>query len=112
MILNIEVLNLKQTNKEERMMLDKLEVLNPVASTDTRRIKPALRPPSLDGKRVGLYWNYKPGGNYALDRVGEEIKARFKGVSVKMYPSPRPVPQSVLNAVRSECDVVVGSTAD
>ena len=94
------------------MTLDKLEVLNPVALTGSRRTRPALRPPSLDGKRVGLYWNYKPGGNYALDRVGDEIKARFKGVSVKMYPSPRPVPQSVLDAVKNECDVVVGATAD
>lgn len=94
------------------MTLDKLEVLNPVAPADSRRIKPALRPSSLDGKRVGLYWNYKPGGNFALERVGDEIKARFKGASVKMYPSPRPVPRSVLDTVKSECDVVVGSTAD
>ena len=93
-------------------MLDKLEVLNPVATFGSQRIKPALRPLSLDGKRVGLYWNFKPGGNYALERVGEEIKARFKDVSVKMYPSPRPVPKSVLSAVKNECDVVVGATAD
>lgn len=94
------------------MTLDKLEVLNPVALTGLRKIDPAVRPTSLEGKRVGLYWNYKPGGNHALDRAGEEIKRRFKGVSVKMYPSGRPVPKSVLDAVKSECDVVVGSTAD
>jgi hypothetical protein len=99
-------------NKEELIMLDKLEVLNPVADLPSEPLKPALRPQSLDGKRVGLYWNYKPGGNYALERVGEQIKARFKAASVKMYSSPRPVLKSVLDAVKSECDVVVGATGD
>ena len=95
-------------------MVRTLEVLNPVAElpVESQRIKPAVRHPSLDGKRVGLYWNFKPGGNYALERVGEEIKARFKDVSVNLYSAPRPVPKSVLNAVKNECDVVVGSTAD
>ena len=94
------------------MMKDALEVLNPVADMPSEMIKPAIRPLSLDGKRVGLYWNYKPGGNYALERVGEEIKARFKVVCVKMYSSPRPVLKSVLDAVKSECDVLVGATGD
>jgi hypothetical protein len=104
----------KKVNIERRnkMVADKLEVLNPVADMPSESVKPAIRPLSLDGKRVGLYWNYKPGGNYALERVGEAIKERFNGVSVKMYPSPRPVPKSILDAVKSECDVVVGSTGD
>lgn len=94
------------------MVADKLEVFNPVADMPSEKVKPAIRPLSLDGKRVGLYWNFKPGGNFALERVGEGIKARFKGVSVKMYSSPRPVRKSVLDAVKSECDVLVGSTGD
>ena len=98
--------------KEKQMMIDNFEVLNPVAEMPSERVKPAIRPLGLDGKRVGLYWNYKPGGNYALERVGEEIKARFNGVSVKLYSSPRPVLKSVLDAVKSECDVVVGASGD
>jgi hypothetical protein len=98
--------------KEKQMMNDALEVLNPVADMPSEMIKSAIRPLSLDGKRVGLYWNYKPGGNHALERVGEEIKARFNVTSVKMYSSPRPVLKSVLEAVKNECDVIVGSTGD
>jgi hypothetical protein len=96
------------------MMLDRIEVLNPVAEmpSASQNVDPAPRPPSLDGKRVGLYWNYKAGGNYALERVDEEIKARFKEVGVKLFPSPRPVPQETLDAVKRECDVVVGATGD
>ena len=98
--------------KEKQMMKDTLEVLNPVADMPSEMVKPAIRPLSLDGKRVGLYWNYKPGGNFALEHVGEEIKARFNVASIKMYSSPRPVLKSVLDAVKSECDVVVGATGD
>ena len=96
------------------MMLDRIEVLNPVAEMPpaSQNIEPAPRPPSLEGKRVGLYWNYKAGGNYALERVEEEIRARFKDASVTLYPSPRPVPQETLHAVKRECDVVVGATGD
>ena len=94
--------------------LETLEVLNPVADmpADSKSMKAAPRPTTLDGKTVGLYWNFKPGGKDALERVGEAIKARFKDVTVKMYSAPRPVPKSVLAAITSECDVVVGSTAD
>jgi hypothetical protein len=94
--------------------LETLEVLNPVAELPaaSRSVNPAPRPTTLDGKRVGLYWNYKPGGKDALERVGEAIKARFKDVTVKTYSAPRPVPKKVLDALVSECDVVVGSTAD
>jgi hypothetical protein len=93
-------------------MKDTLEVLNPVADMPSEMVQPAARPLSLEGKRVGLYWNYKPGGNYALERVGEAIKARFNVMSVKMYSSPRPVLKSVLDAVKNECDVLVGATGD
>ena len=95
-------------------MSDKIVVLNPVAEMPSaaQRVNPAPRPSTLDGKRVGLYWNFKPGGDYVLERVGEEIKKRFTVGSIKMYPSPRPVPDHILHAVKNECDVVVGATAD
>jgi hypothetical protein len=95
-------------------MLDKIVVLNPVAEMPSaaQRINPAPRPSTLDGKRIGLYWNFKPGGDYVLEWVGEELKKRFTGARVKLFPSPRPVPENILNAVKSECDVVVGATAD
>lgn len=95
-------------------MAESIEVLNPVADLPAalRSISAAPRPTTLDGKRVGLYWNYKPGGKDALERVGEAIKARFKDVTVKTYSAPRPVPKGILESIVSECDVVVGSTAD
>ena len=91
-----------------------LEVLNPVADlySESTQFSAARRPPSLEGKRVGLYWNYKPGGNIALETVQRALEARYDNIQVKMYPAPRPVPKNVLEAVQKECDAVIGSTAD
>ena len=91
-----------------------LEVLNPVAefAGDRETYAPAPRPSTLNGARVGLYWNRKPGGDHALNRIGEGIAAQFPGVTYKIYSSPRPVRQEVMDAIREECDVVVGSGGD
>lgn len=97
-------------NKAEQR--SQLEVLNPVGETPSQSFTAAPRPKTLDGKQVGLYWNFKPGGNFALERVGEEIQARFKDVKVKLYPTPRPIPKAALETIKQECDVVIGSTAD
>ncbi len=96
------------------MSASQLEVLNPVAdlSTEKQQNSVAPRPLSLEGKRVGLYWNYKPGGNHALERIKEALEASHKGIQVKMYAAPRPVPQKVLEAIKTECDVTVGATGD
>ena len=58
-----------------------LEILNPVAqlAADMGEPQPApKRPSSLQGARVGLYWNRKPGGNNALERVGQLLKRAFQ----------------------------------
>ena len=95
-------------------MAEGLEVLNPVAAllAVSQQVPPAGRPSTLEGRRVGLYWNYKPGGNHALERIKEVLESSYRNIRVKMYPAPRPVPKKVLEAVRAECDVVIGSTAD
>ena len=56
-------------------MTSEFEVLNPVAQfrSDLGKFLPATRIPSLDGRSIGLYWNYKPGGNWGLERVGEML---------------------------------------
>ncbi|MBI4319299.1 MAG: hypothetical protein HY675_12485 [Chloroflexi bacterium] len=47
------------------------ELLNPEGVVRTRSAKTAPRITSLKGKRVGLYWNTKPGGKEALDEVAD-----------------------------------------
>jgi len=52
-----------------------LDVLAPeaVMQGELEGFGAAPRSPSLAGKRVGLVWNAKRGGDIALDRVGEQF---------------------------------------
>jgi len=95
----------------------RLEVLNPVAQTEERSIPPAPRPGDLAGKRIGLYWNMKNGGDFALDRVEELLKERFQGIRVNRYIGSvgflmRHLTAEDADRIARECDVVVGTTND
>jgi hypothetical protein len=93
-----------------------LEILNPVsqlaADLGDAQAMPA-RLGSLEGKRIGLYWNRKPGGIYFLNRVETRLRQEFPGVEVFHFDSRRPIQKSVVDAiVEANCDLVVGATAD
>ena len=97
----------------------KLQVLNPVAQKVAKKKGSSLAPrlPKLEGKLIGLYWNLKPGGNAALARAGELLKARYAGLEIKSYvgsvgAANRFVTQDDVKGMAQECDGVIGSTAD
>ncbi len=89
----------------------KLEIMNPVASTVVRRTPVAVRPPNLDNKKIGLYWNSKGGGDIILRRIGEQIQRRFVGVEVEMVLSSIPGPKQAVEAAK-RFQAVVGSSGD
>ena len=94
-----------------------LEILNPVAATAKRSATAADRPKTLDGKRVGLFWNNKVGGNTALRAAAEALGKRHRTLTFKEYQgsvgsSNRYMTPQDLALISSECDVVIGSTAD
>ena len=96
-------------------MAGELEVLNPVAQLASVLSEPPpipQRPRTLEGLRMGLYWNRKPGGNYALDRVAELVKQRHPNIETHFYHARKPIPEETLREITSDCDVVVGATAD
>jgi hypothetical protein len=92
----------------------KLITLNPVAELQENEVQMdiAPRPRSLDGLKLGLVWNRKRGGDAVLNRVGEELSKRYQNISVKLYEGGIPAPESVLDQVAAESDVVVGSSSD
>ena len=98
----------------------KLHVLNPVAQTMGKGKKVsslAPRLPKLEGKRIGLYWNHKPGGNAAVRRAGELLKARFAGLEIKNYvgsvgSSNRFATKDDVKRISDECAAVIGATGD
>ena len=93
----------------------RLTVLDPVAqlAAELGVFEAAVeRPRSVEGRRVGLYWNRKPGGNWALEHVGRLLAGRFSGTEAELFDARRPIPEDVVADIRARCDVVVGATAD
>jgi hypothetical protein len=93
----------------------KMSVLSPVAEPaveNAEKASPAAREPSLTGKRVGLLWNGKRGGEVALDRIGQLLLERSGVASVKRYNGSFPFPPALLEEAIKQSDVVVGATGD
>ena len=94
-----------------------LEILNPVAAIAKRSATAAARPKSLAGKRMGLFWNNKVGGNSALRAAADQLRKRYPTMEFREYmgsvgSSTRYMTPQDRAQITSECDVVIGSTAD
>ena len=99
-------------SRTERSNLMKLQVLNPVAEkVEKKGSTVGARLSSLEGKVIGLYWNYKPGGDAALRRASELLKARYAGLETKSYDRRRMAKDDV-KRIAQECAAVIASTAD
>ena len=95
----------------------RLEVLNPQAPTIEQTVKPAHRSPDLKGKRIGLYWNLKAGGDHALARAAEFLGQRLPGATFKRYWGEvgslfRMATAGDVQRIAAECDAVIGTTSD
>ncbi|MBI4636406.1 MAG: hypothetical protein HY727_08660 [Candidatus Rokubacteria bacterium] len=94
-----------------------LEVLNPVARTMEFAVKPAPRLQTVDGATIGLYWNMKAGGDAALDRTEQLLRARFPAVKFRRYTGSvgwlmRHCTAEDADRIASEVHAVVGTTND
>ena len=95
----------------------KLEVANPVAESVIPKLQHAKRPGDLVGARIGLYWNFKPGGNIGLDHVATLLAERFPTATFTHFQgavgaSVRHVTPNQADEIAKLCDVVVGTTGD
>jgi len=95
----------------------RLEVLNPQARTVEQAVKAAPRPADLRGKRIGLYWNLKAGGDHALTRAAELLGQRAPGVTFRRYWGEvgslfRMATPADVQRMAAECDAVIGTTSD
>jgi hypothetical protein len=99
-----------------------LEIVNPVAlaqsdSSAAERVEPAPRRASLDGARIGLYWNGKPQGDVALAHTKIRLAEAYDDVTfvdvfgekggLNRYLSPEQ-----LEMLARDTDVVVGTSGD
>jgi hypothetical protein len=71
------------------------------------------RPPSLEGRTVGLLDISKPRGDVFLDRLEELLSAR--GLAVLRYRKPtfaKPAPADLRQEIAARCEAVVEALAD
>jgi len=95
-------------------ILVEIKVLRPeaVSQGDLKTFSQAPRPTTLDGKRIGLLWNDKRGGDVALRRLGQLLQQRYRDVQLVPYQGPRGYPKALLEKAFRECDVFMGATGD
>ena len=88
-------------------------VLDP---TSERRpgVRPRVeRPPSLEGRTIGLLDISKPRGDRFLDRLEEHLTSR--GLLVKRFSKPtftKPAPVDLRQEITQQCEVVIEALAD
>ena len=68
-------------------------------------------------QHVGLYWNFKAGGDAALKHAGELLRSRYAGVETKLYVgsiggSNHFLTKDDAKRIAGECVGMIGSTAD
>jgi hypothetical protein len=94
-----------------------LRVLNPVAKSAKKSVQGADRVGDLAGKRVGLFWNMKIGGNIALEHLEKVLGERYPTATFGQYQGNngsmvRRVTKDAADDIASKCDVIIGTTGD
>ena len=92
-----------------------IEVLSPAGVITGRAVPLAKRVGTLDGRVVGLINNSKAGTRPFLDRVEELLKREHRVAKTIRYDKSAaalPIPDEMLAAATSECDVVINGIAD
>ena len=93
----------------------RLEVLNPagkVVKVEKKTLAPRL--PTLDGKRLGLVFNQKTGGETLLTRTAELLKERFKLTEVNWFSRACCIapPEGYIESAVKGSDIAVAASAD
>jgi hypothetical protein len=99
-------------SKEQRLM-------SPVGDPPREDFDTAGRSGDLGRKKVGLFWNGKPGGDLFLDEVALGLEKRFPGVRMERFWQTKPATITAygnsadnLRYMAQSADLVVGINAD
>ena len=88
-------------------------VLDPTGEREPVERARVIRPPSLEGRTVGLLDITKARGDVFLDRLAELLTGR--GFEVRRYAKPtftKPAPIDLRHEIATQCDVVIEALAD
>jgi hypothetical protein len=95
------------------MLMATMTILDPTAASSATKGSLAPRPASLDGLRIGLLHNTKPGGEILLQAISERFARDYRLKSILWRRKPLPtLPASFVNEMADQCDVVVAALGD
>ena len=90
-----------------------LEVLNPRGEIAPLPIAaPSPRLATIAGKKVGIYWNDKAGGNYFWDVVEAELKVKAPTTKIVRYNGPFDPGDARAAAMAREVDAFLYGVGD
>jgi hypothetical protein len=88
-------------------------LIDPTSEREPGKRPRAPRPPTLDGKTVGLLDISKPRGDVFLDRIAQRLTER--GIALERFSKPtftKPAPADLRREIEEKCDVVIEALAD
>jgi hypothetical protein len=88
-------------------------VLDPTSERRTQEVPLAARPPTLEGRTIGLLDITKARGDVFLDRLEELLVER--GLRVERFAKPtftKPAPVDLRHEISQRCEVVIEALAD
>ena len=90
-----------------------LEVLNPRGEIKPPpTLAPSPRVTDLAGKRIGIYWNGKSGGNNFWDVAEDLLKEKFPTATTVRYSGPFIPGDSLAGKMAKECDTFIYGVGD
>ncbi len=90
-----------------------LTVMNPRAEIATPPVQaPQPRISDLAGKKIGIYWNGKAGGNHFWNVIEQLLKQKFPKTTIVRYDGPYEVSDKVAQEIASEIDAFFYGVGD
>lgn len=90
-----------------------LELLNPLGEIEPpRTYSLAPRVGDLAGKRVGLYWNGKPGIDNFFAVIEENLKKRFSNVTTTLLRGAMEITDKDMQTWASQIDTFIYAVGD
>lgn len=91
----------------------KLQVLNPRGEIELPPVSaPSARVSDLAGKRIGLYWNEKAGGNHFWNGIGQLLRQRVPEVTILRYQGAFDLGDAMAAKIAEETDAFLYGVGD
>jgi len=90
-----------------------LHVLNPRGEITLPPLSsPSKRIPDLKGKKIGLYWNEKPGGNHFWNSIEQVLKEKLPDTTILRYSGAFDLGDELAAKMAKETDAFLYGVGD